>query len=108
MEQQSSAGLGDGLGLVRELQQFFAYGDEEPNVAASQLPKLQLQIADRFAGDPKAGNQKVACRVVHVHERQPSILKLSQNTRGVWKVSDFNACHQIPLPPVVRDDGDDI
>ena len=48
---QSSAGIGDGIALVRELQAFFAYGEEEPNVAAVQLPKLKLVSNDPDAVD---------------------------------------------------------
>ena len=41
-QNSSSAALGDGLELVRELKVHFSYGDEENNVAIQQLNKLQL------------------------------------------------------------------
>ena len=47
----SKALLGDGLGLVHELKEFTAFGNEEANVAASQFGKLTLGASDPVTVD---------------------------------------------------------
>ena len=87
------------------------------------LPVLQLMIADRFAGDPRKGDQSIARRSIHYCKSgkrdafvrpgtaphgDGALFVLKQNTRGVWKVYQWDAAHMMPSPPTVADDGDDI
>ena len=73
--------------------------------------------------DPSKGKQNVARRVISYNgsgrgdgafiregsgQGNKAQFVLKQNTRGVWKVYQWDGAHMKPPPPTVFDDGDDI
>lgn len=70
------------------------------------LPKLQAMVKDSHVSMTTGTDN--AKRAVYVHGRMAAAISLHRNTRGVWKVFDFNAFHSAPMAPAVLDDEDDI